>query len=278
MIAYGLLNGEIKEDMDVVKILQDCSLCRRCEEDCPSNIKIAEIINGVRYKLKNLLPEHKKIYENFQKHNNIFGEENFSYGKGEDAFFMGCVVKKEMKDIIISLFDKAGIDIKIIAQCCGNPLRKIGINFDGKKLNGFKKILFSCPNGMIEFMDHNIMHISQFFSKSEFKRDGKNYIYHDSEILGRYIKIYEEPREIIKKIGNLVEFRENRKIARWCGGEIEYRSAFPEKAEELARYIAKEAKEKNATIVTSSPHCYSHLKEYGAIDLVQLIEEKLKNF
>lgn len=277
MIAYGLLSGEIEEDMDVVRILQDCCLCRRCEEDCPSNIKIAEIIKGARYKLKNLLPEHKKIYENFQKYDNIFGDENFSYGEGKNAFFMGCVVKKEMKDVIISLFDKIGADIKIISQCCGGPLRKIGIDFEKKKLD-FEKILFSCPNGMIEFMDYSPIHISQFFLKSEFKKDGKNYIYHDSEILGRYIKIYEEPREIIKKIGNLVEFKENRKMARWCGGEIEYKSAFQEKADELARYIAKEAKEKNATIVTSSPHCYSHLKEYGAIDLAQLIEEKLKNF
>ncbi|MEM1513665.1 MAG: (Fe-S)-binding protein [Candidatus Thermoplasmatota archaeon] len=278
MIAYGLLNGEIKEDMDVVKILQDCSLCKRCEEDCPSNIKIAEIINGTRYKLKNLLPEHKKIYENFHKYKNIFGEENFSYGNGKNAFFMGCLVKKEMKDVIISLLDKIGEDFKIISECCGYPLRKIGINFKKKNLDGYEKILFSCPNGMIEFMKHSPIHISQFFSKCDFKRDGKNYIYHDSEFLGRYLKIYEEPREIIKKIGNLIEFKENRKMARWCGGEIEYKLAFPEKAEELAKYIAKEAKEKNATIVTSSPHCYSHLKEYDAIDLVQLIEEKLKNF
>ncbi|HEC88853.1 MAG TPA: hypothetical protein ENI52_06025, partial [Thermoplasmata archaeon] len=86
----------------------------------------------------------------------------------------------------------------------------------------------------------------------------------------------EEPREVIKRIGNLIEFKENRKIARQCGGEIEFKSAFPEEAEEIAKYLAKEAKEKNAIIVTSSPHCYSHLKEYAdTVDLVHLIEENL---
>ena len=51
---------------------------------------------------------------------------------------------------------------------------------------------------------------------------------------------------------------------------------FPEEARELAQYLIKEAKQKNATIVTASPHCYSHLKEYGdVVDLLQLIEENI---
>ena len=255
----------------------------RFKERALRNLFVLLKLEGAKIIWKNFIDLYgnlppAKIYENFQKYDNIFGEENFSYGDGKNAFFMGCLVKKEMKDVIISIFDRIGEDIKIISQCCGYPLRKIGTNFKEKKLENYEKIIFSCPNGMIEFNEYKPIHISQFFSNYTFKRDGKNYIYHDSEFLGRYLKIYEEPREIIKKIGNLVEFKENRKMARWCGGEIEYKLAFPEKADELAKYLAKEAKEKNATIVTSSPHCYSHLKEYDAIDLTQLIEEKLKNF
>ena len=278
MISYGLLNGEIEEDENVVKILQKCTLCKRCEKDCPSLIKIADVIKEARSRLKNLLPQHEIFLKNYEKYDNIFGEKNFYKEGNEMTFFMGCITNKEMKDIVVSLFDKLGIDIRIVGGCCGYPIEKIGrktkIKINKRKLD--ERMILSCPNGMLSFK--NSLHISQFIlnKKIEFKKKNRRYIYHDSSFLGRYLNIYEEPRKVISKIGKLIEFKENRDMARQCGGEIEFRTVFPEEAEEMAKYLVKEAKEKNAIIVTSSPHCYSHLKEYGAIDLLQLIEENVR--
>jgi len=283
MIAYGLFSNEIEENFETVRCLQKCTLCRRCEEDCPSLIKISDVIKAGRFDLKQMLPEHEKLLENFEKNNNIFGERNFEKTGGEIAFFMGCMVNREMKDVVLSLFDKIGLDVTIFGGCCGYPIEKIGKKVEVKIKNemekkDIKKIIFSCPNGMLALKEYKPIHISQFVLSLDinFKKNDKKYIYHDSSFLGRYLGIYEEPREVIKRIGNLIEFKENRKIARQCGGEIEFKSAFPEEAEEIAKYLAKEAKEKNAIIVTSSPHCYSHLKEYAdTVDLVHLIEENL---
>ena len=284
MISYGLLTGELEEDMEVVRDIQKCTLCRRCEEDCPSLIKIADVIKATRYDLQLILPEHEKLLHNFKEEGNIFGEENFSKKGGDIVFFMGCLTNKEMKDVVISLFDKLGIDVTIIGGCCGYPIEKIGRKTEDKikrKLEERKieKLVMACPNGMLALSEFSPLHISQFVLSLgvEFKRNDKNYIYHDSAFLGRYLGIYEEPRQIIKKIGNLIEFNENRDMARQCGGEIEFRIAFPEEAKEMAEYLIKEAKQKNATIVTASPHCYSHLKEYGdVIDILQLIEKNMK--
>ena len=284
MLAYGLYTGEIEEDMELVREMQKCTLCRRCEKDCPSLIKIADIIKASRFHLKNLLPEHEMMLKNFREKNNIFGEKNFEREGGKIAFFMGCIVNREMKDIAISLFDKMGIDATIIGGCCGYPLEKIGRKMEtgiGKKLKekGIEKVVLSCPNGMLALREYNPLHISQFVlsMNPDLKKGNRRYIYHDSSFLGRYMGIYDEPRKLIDSMGILLEFTENREMARQCGGEIEFRNAFHREAEEMAKYLIKEAKEKDAVLVTSSPHCYSHLKEYGdVIDLLQLLEENIK--
>lgn len=284
MISYGLLTGELEEDMEAVKAIQKCTLCGRCEEDCPSLIKIADVIKATRNDLQLMLPEHEKIFHNFKEKGNILGEENFFKKGGSIVFFMGCLTNREMKDVVISLFDKLGIDVTIIGGCCGYPIEKIGRKTEDKikkelEEREIEKLVMACPNGMLALSEFSPLHISQFVLSLgvDFRRNDKNYIYHDSAFLGRYLGIYEEPRQIIKRIGNLLEFDENRKMARQCGGEIEFRMAFPDEAKEIAEYLIKEAKEKNATIVTASPHCYSHLKEYGdVIDILQLIEENIK--
>ncbi len=281
MIAYGLLTGGLTDEEEVAKSLQKCTLCKRCEEDCPSLIKIADVIKAARYELKTLLPSHEKLLKNYYEKDNIFGEENFEREGGKVAFFMGCLTKRGMKDVIISLFDKIGIDASIVGGCCGYPVEKIGRKSNGRikeKLKSFDKIVMACPNGMLAFKEFNPIHVSQFLLSLGIKerRRDRNYIYHDSAFLGRYLGIYEEPRELIKKFGNLMEFSENRSKARQCGGEIEFRMAFPNEAGEMAEYLAKEAKKANATIVTASPHCYSHLKEFAdVIDILQLVEENI---
>ena len=48
-------------------------------------------------------------------------------------------------------------------------------------------------------------------------------------------------------------------------------------SKELALKLVEEAQSKNATIVTASPHCYDHLKNYCEVkDIVHLIEEHIE--
>lgn len=283
MLAYGLLTGEIEEDEHVATALQKCTLCRRCEEDCPSLIKIAEIIQAARRELKNVLPSHEKLLANMKQHDNIFGEKPMERDGGTTVFFMGCLTQKYMKDTVVSLFDKLGIDITIVGGCCGHPAEKIG---KPVKVAAHEKlhektcspVILACPNGMCALSAYQPVHISQFILSQdiELKKGRETYIYHDPAFLGRHLEIYDEPREIIRSVGNLVEFKERRELSRWCGGDIEFKSAFPDEAEELAMHLVREAKAKNATIVTASPHCYHHLKEYGdVVDVLQLIEEHI---
>ena len=81
---------------------------------------------------------------------------------------------------------------------------------------------------------------------------------------------------MLEKAGKFFEFDESKEMAKCCGSDLAFSSAFPELAEKMAEKIVKEAERKSAIIVTSSPHCYTHLKKYGEVmDVVEVVEKCL---
>lgn len=294
LLAYGLLTGEIKEDASVVEALQNCPLCRRCEYDCPSLIHIDEIISTVRKELRSMLPAHKKIVNAITQTGNPFKQKMIKGTPGGDiAYFAGCVAsykEKNIKHAALMIFEKLGIEVTLLdAVCCGNPLESIGrenstLTLIKKEIKNtsIKKIVFSCPNCMQSFKPlskhYELMHFSQFLSQYPLtmKPFSKNIIYHDSSILGRYHGIYDEPRMLLRTIGPFFEFNEKQEVAKCCGSDMGFERAFPELAAQMAEKIWDEAREKNALIVTGSPHCYTHLKKYGEVmDITELIDKLL---
>jgi Fe-S oxidoreductase len=221
------------------------------------------------------------MIHNFHHHDNILGEKNFEKNGGNIAFFMGCLTKRELKDSVIGLFDKLGVDISILGGCCGYPIKKIGRTVTSpitQKIENqdISKLIVSCPYGMLALKEYNPIFITDYILSLnlKFKHTGLNYIYHDPSFLGRYLNIYNEPRQLINHIGTLLEYQCNRNMAQWCGGDIEFQRVFKREANELAEILVKEAQKKKATIITASPHCYHHLKHFGDVkDIVQLLEE-----
>jgi len=303
-LAYGLLSGEIEEDDSVIQTLQKCTLCGRCEQDCPSLVKISDIIHAARKDLDGILPAHQAIVESISEYGNPFGIKADDAGEtgdirikkmsGEIAYFSGCIEnykEQGLKKAALSIFKKLGLDVVLVDdKCCGNPVEIIGR--ENKQLSklekelegkGIKKIVFSCPSGMQSFLPLNkkfkIMHISEFLAEMDLtlKDAGMKLIYHDSSVLGRKLGIYEAPRKLLDMAGGFTEFEQHREMAQCCGGDFAFSAAFPDMAEKMAERIVKEAKEKNATIVTASPHCYHHLKKYGdIIDLVEVVDRCLQ--
>lgn len=95
--------------------------------------------------------------------------------------------------------------------------------------------------------------------------------YHDPCHLGRQMGVYDEPREVIKKLGyDIKEMTLNKIESYCCGGGGGVQSNEPELSNRIARDRLHQAKETGAPmLITTCPLCYMNLK-----DSAQQIEVK----
>lgn len=171
----------------------------------------------------------------------------------EILYFPGCYPSydpraKKVAKATAAILNKAGVDFGILGEkenCCGESIRKTGDEELFKRLakeniktfidNGVKKILVSSPhcfhtfkNEYPEFsVNFEIIHMSQYIlelineGRLEFAGEYKKKVaYHDPCYLGRHNDIYDEPREILKRIPELelIELPDSRKDSLCCGG------------------------------------------------------------
>ncbi|MBW1780003.1 MAG: (Fe-S)-binding protein [Deltaproteobacteria bacterium] len=171
----------------------------------------------------------------------------------EILYFPGCYPSydprsKKVSAATAKILNAAGVDFGILGakeNCCGESIRKTGDEELFKRLareniktfidNGVKRILVSSPhcyhtfkNEYPEFMvNFDVIHITQFLY--ELMREGrleftKEYTrkatYHDPCYLGRHNNIFDEPRELLKRVPGLElnEMPDCRRDSLCCGG------------------------------------------------------------
>ena len=225
----------------------------------------------------------------------------------EILFFVGCYYSYDprlQKAAIATanVLKQAGVDFGILGSaesCCGESIRKTGNEEVFKSLakenikafidNGVKRVLVASPhcyhtfkNEYPEFMvNFDVVHISQFLQelieqgrleiKGEFK---KRVTFHDPCYLGRHNGIYDQPRDVLKKVPGLelVEMPDSRGNSLCCGGGGGRIWAETPKEERFADLRVAQAREVGADVLaTSCPYCISNFEE-SALSL----EEKSK--
>jgi len=240
----------------------------------------------------------------------------------ELLYFPGCYLcydprLKKVAKATATILTKAGVEFGILGteeNCCGESIRKTGDEEVFKRLakdnikafidHGVKKILVSSPhcyhtfkNEYPEFMvDFEIVHISQYLfelieqGKIEItKAYRKKVTYHDPCYLGRHNGIYDEPREILKKIPalELDEMPDNREDSLCCGGgggriwmDTPKGERFSDLRLEQARGVGAEV------LVTCCPYCITNFEdsrltlEYEKVleikDITEVIQEAME--
>jgi Fe-S oxidoreductase len=191
-----------------------------------------------------------------------------------------------------STLHQAGVDFGILGakeNCCGESVRKAGNETLFKRLareniktfidNGVKKILASSPhcfhtfkNEYREFKaDFEVVHVSQYLSRllnegklKPTKEYAKRVTYHDPCYLGRHNGIYDEPREVLKKIPGLelVEMPDSRESSLCCGMGGSRIWMETRKGERFSDLRLEQAIGAGAEVLaTSCPYCISQFED-----------------
>ncbi len=226
--------------------------------------------------------------------------------KGDVLYFVGCLpYHQEMfcKDFDFSPVDIARDTVRILnhldiepvvmdnERCCGHDLYWLGqleefdqlgrLNLDAIEKTGAKTVVTACPecayvlrelyHERMKTPDLKVQHISEMVAenidKFKFNHHPASISYQDPCRLGRYMNVYDAPREALKAVPGiqLHEMPRNRRGAICCGTTNWMNCDATSK--QIQRSRLTEAKATGAqTLVTACPKCQIHFRcsECGA--------------
>ena len=222
---------------------------------------------------------------------------------GSIALFVGCLDLMQNKfeeyqgdylnapESAIRLFNQAAISPVVLStKCCGHDSYWVGDKETARELAEFncqlyrdaevKTVIVACAEGyrmwkfdypeLVTSFDFEVKHISEFIldqgllAKIQPRGHEKVKVtYHDPCRLGRLGKIYEAPREILKRLPDveLVEMENNRQDANCCG--ISTFVGCNSKTRILREQRIQEAIETGAEyLITTCTKCFTHFNCY----------------
>ena len=186
--------------------------------------------------------------------------------------------------------------------CCGRPMilsgkpaeaqAMIAKNTELIKQSGATKLVLSCPICYKVFKEEyhlegiEILHHTQYID--ELVKTGKlkagkgevNYVYHDPCELGRAFGVYDEPREVIENVGNLVKAKSEKVESICCGGSLgSFRLTQQERDEITQNSVDDLMFNKPDEIVTACPLClktFSKKSPVAVKDIAEVVVENLQ--
>ena len=213
-------------------------------------------------------------------------------------YFRGCTAREKetsISDATEKLLKLAGIDYKVLddEKCCGSVLMRTGFVDEAQKqiekntkVLSDELILTSCA-GCYKTLKHDyegldVIHISQLLNqlikegKLNFNKKDLDVTYHDSCHLGRHCEVFDDPREVISAVANLVEMENHHENSLCCGAGGGVKSAYPEVASQMAISRIAQAKDTGCNILlTPCPFCKLNLKndELEVLDITEFLVE-----
>lgn len=295
--AYDMDNVAIYETLRAELIDAGCGL----EAHVPMNKAMVELLNPYERDNKQKKDWLRKLDFKFKDATKEKAEVLYFVG-------CTAALTPEIQTVAINtakVLEKLGIDFSVYGEfevCCGSVAKRTGDlnafnsvaikNYELFKKSGVKTIITSCAGcyrtlktDYLDYMEdlgievlHTIEFIHKIINEQEFqlKHLGITATYHDPCHTGRNAGVkeginplYEEPREILSKIVNLVEMKTIKENTKCCGAGGGVKKGFPELALKIAKSRVKEAEDTGAQyLVSICPFCYRNL--FDAIEDLNL--------
>lgn len=216
-------------------------------------------------------------------------------GTQEYCLWLGCMggYDPRGREIIVALVRvlrhlNASFGVLRKERCTGDPVRRLGndllfqqlaeANLDTLKENKVKKIISICPHCVRTIQEDwkefgappPVEHHSEFLAR-HLDRVPQNpnlgpgkekIVFHDPCYLGRYRNIYDEPREVAARAGQLVEAPRHRERSFCCGAGGGLAFLGEEKGERVSHVRAAELAATGAqTIAAACPFCNTMFRD-----------------
>ncbi|MFH1160324.1 MAG: (Fe-S)-binding protein [bacterium] len=265
-----------------------CLVCGRCQEACPVKINTDSI---------------RLIERNSFSHNHA---SDFSYLKPEPVkaaeviYFAGCMthltpgIIRAMKGIL----KQAGISYLFLDEqktvCCGRPLMLAGKHEQARDMiehnrkmireSGAQTLVTSCPICYRVFREDyklslRILHHSQYLleliktGKIPLQTCYKKVAYHDPCDLGRGSNEYLAPRELLAKVADLVEVRQERADSLCCGGSLGIYTISPGKRDLITKdALSVLLSSQPEVLATACPLCKKTFAKHAEIKVLDIAE------
>jgi glycolate oxidase len=285
LVSYGVLHGDIPIDESTVDALYSCTMCRDCYRRCPSKVHVPEIVKAARADLVcagMATAIQEGVIDNIRKTGNIFGDTEILIEpqEGDVPLFIGCqyLSRPNQTKRYIKLLEKLGIKPRIVPEiCCGYPMEALGFReeFEEHKrklteLFPYKECITLCPTCTAYFREEygiNARHVLEvFLEKAPETHLDMKVTYHDPCDLSRGIGLYNEPRELLSRLGvEVVEMKQNKNLSRCCGAGGGILMYDPDMADALGKTRVRQAIATGAeTLVTACATCEAALKKAAA--------------
>lgn len=268
----------------------NCLLCGRCEEICPVNIHTLDIRIQRKHLFQPAPPADPFPF--------LFS------GKSQHAeilYFAGCMthlnpgIIKAMK----TLLDASGLSWFFMDEaggaCCGRPLKIAGrykeaqtlVEHNQAIINASKPVILvtSCPICLKTFKedyrtDAKMLHHSEFINiliekgKIDVQHLDMRVSYHDPCELGRGLKGYKAPRQLLHQISDLQPVAEEAEFSLCCGGSLGNTLLQQTDREQLKNQVLEVLLENDPdALVTSCPLCKKTLgmqNQCKTLDIAEL--------
>ncbi len=278
---------QMREEKISDEMVNNCLMCKGCENKCPVKINLYDHrLNCKSLFTPNLKRQTDLIFEK-PKNQPI-----------DVLIFPGCVGKltPSITHSLEQILTTAGIKYKIIDEsiCCGRPIWLSGQKENAAQIIANtsaiiesylpKTLLTSCPVCYNMFKTHysfpfEVKHHTTYikelldFGIIKTNRTNLSFAYHDPCEIGRGMKIYNEPRDVIKKVGVLSHTYLEKESSLCCGGSLGNSSLNENQRGLIATKTIVELTKSNPNqLVTACPMCKLTLKKRAQIPVFDLSE------